>query len=137
MLGQLERQHPAVTGDQLARLRQGGRHGVGVAQARHDQLERHELVERKTPPSLLGLVVVDGEMDRGERVPAQGQLELRRQRIGKAPRVVRERCPDELAQSGGRDLLAGRIDGRVVGRPARLADVIALHVEAVAAELAA
>ena len=76
-------------------------------------------------------------MDRGERVAAQRQLVLGRQRVGEAARVLGERGAHELAQPRRGDLLARRVDGRVVGGPARLADVVALHVEAVAAELAA
>src|SRR6476619_6928895 len=48
-----------------------------------------------------------------------------------------ERRAHELAQPHGRDLLARGVDRREVGRPARLADVVALDVEPVPAELAA
>ena len=74
---------------------------------------------------------------RGEGVAAERQLELGRKRVGEAARVLRERGAHELAQPRGRDLLARRIHRGVVRRPARLADVVALHVESVAPELAA
>src|SRR6476660_6487325 len=48
-----------------------------------------------------------------------------------------QRPAHELTQPHGRDLLARWVDRREVGRPARLADVVALDVEPVPAELAA
>src|SRR5690349_21647134 len=51
--------------------------------------------------------------------------------------MIRERPTDELAQTGRRDLLARRVHRREVGGALCLADVVALHLEPVARELAA
>ena len=75
-----------------------------------------------------------------ERIGAQrqplGDGERRRQRIAVGADVL-ERRRDERAELLLGERLAGGIDGRVVGRLGRLAEVVALDLEAVAIRLAA
>ena len=73
-------------------------------------------------------------MDRTERVRAQRQLQLGRQRVGQEPSVLCKRRTRELAQTRCRHSLARRVHRREVGRRARGADVVALDVEAIAPE---
>jgi hypothetical protein len=137
VLSERERQDVAIPLDQLTRLRERVRDRVRVAGTRNDELQREQLVEREPLSRLLGLRVVDGEVDRRERVAAQRQLELGGQHVRKAPRVLGERRAHKLAQARRGDQLARRVHRREVGGAPRLADVVALDVEAVAAELAA
>src|ERR687896_766660 len=75
-----------------------------------------------------------------ERVAAQGQAALGpergRERVGPVGRV-RERRLDELPQLRGRDLFAGRIDGREVGGRAAAVQVVGANLEAVSVRRAA
>ena len=57
MLRQLERQHGAVAVDQPPGPGEARRDRIGVAQPRHDQLQRHELIEREPPAAALDELV--------------------------------------------------------------------------------
>jgi hypothetical protein len=137
VLRQRERQHLAVARDQLARLRE--RHGdrIRVAEPCDDELQRDELVEREPAARLLRLRLVGREVQRRERVCVRRHLELCGKGIRQEAAVVRKCAAHELAQPRRRDLLARRMDGREVGGALRLADVVALHLEAVARQLPA
>ena len=137
MLGERERQHLAVALDQVTRRTERRCDRVVGARTSDDELQREQLVEREPTARLLGLRLGLGKVDRRDRVAAQRQLELRGQRVGKEASVLRERRPRELAEAGRGHALARRVDRGEVRRRPRGADVVALHVEAVAAEPAA
>ena len=135
VLGQLEREHVAIATDQRARLRQCPRDGVLVAGACDDELQREELVESEPTTRGLGLGLVAREMDRRDRITRERFVELCGQCVRQVAADGRERDADEIAQLRRRHLLARGIHRCEVGGRQRLADVEALDVEAVTAEL--
>ena len=82
MLGQRERQLLPVARDEVAGAVEGDGDRVVVARVRDDELQGKELVECKPPPCLLRLRLRLGEVNREQRVAAERQLELGRQRVG-------------------------------------------------------
>ena len=133
-----EGQRLAVAPDQLARLAERRRdRGLALAGATGDrELEHEQLVEGEAPAPRLGLVEVARPVERDHGVAAQRQAlvlaERGRERVRE--RVdVRERRLDEPSQPLRGHVLRGRVDRRVVGRGAGVADVVGLHREAAAA----
>ena len=104
------------------------------------QLEEQQLIEGEAPPPLLPLTRALGPVQSDDGVRTQRQLEpsaqRRRQRIGKLA-CERKHAFDQAAQALERDLLAGGIDGRVVGGRPRLAEIEVAHREGAALELTA
>ena len=134
-----EREHVAVAGDQLAGLRRA------TARPRRCRARRATTSCSATSSSSASrrrassaCASSSREVHRRERVAAQRQLELSRQRVGQAARRAAASAPRTSSRRrvDGICSLAGYTGAKSAVR-SRLADVVALHVEAVAAELAA
>ena len=142
MLGERERQRGAVALDQLAGRAELGRLRVLAVSARERkrELQLEELVEREPPPSALGVLLGLRPVDRDERVAHDRELEPRAQHRGQQVADVvrvRQRRLHERAQPLRGHVLARRIDRREVCGLRRLAEVVALDDEVVAAALTA
>ena len=139
VLGQRERQRRAVALDQLAgRGRAASRPRRRRASGRRRAAARGARRARGGGALPRPRAAAVGEVDRGDRVAAERQLE-RRPAAYRGGRARGPRAPPARGRAAAsrRNLLARRIDGREVGGRSRLAEVVALHVEAVPAELAA
>ena len=141
-VGERERQHLAVPVEELAGRRKRLRDEPLALRrpARERELEDEELVEGEPPPALLRLLRRARVVHRDERVGPErqplGDGERRGQRVAVGADVL-ERRRDERAELLLGQRLAGGVDRRVVGRLGRLAEVVALDLEAVAVGLAA
>jgi hypothetical protein len=142
VLGEGERQRPAVAVDQLAGRTELRRLCVlAVAPCeRERELQLEQLVEREPAPPTLRVFLRPWTVDRDERVARDRKLEPGAQDRGQQVADVvgvRQRRLDERAQSLRRHVLARRVDRREVGGLGRLAEVVALDDEVVAAPLPA
>ena len=141
-IGERERQHLAVPVEELAGRRERLRDEPLALRRppRERELEDEELVEGEPPPALLCLLRRARMVQRDERIGPQRQPLRDGERCGQRIAVgadVLERRRDEGAQLLLGERLAGGVDRRVVGRLGRLAEVVALDLEAVAIGLAA
>ncbi len=130
-----ERQRLAVAPDQLARVAERGCErplALGGA-ARDADLQQQQLLEREPPPPRFRLLCRRRMVHDRERIGLERQLlahaHVGGQRVVHVVRV-RQRRSDERADLLRRDLLAGRIHRREVGRRVAVADVVRLHGEA-------
>ena len=140
-IGEREREHLAVPVEELAGRRQRLRdESLALRRPpRERELEDEELVEGEPPPALLCLLRRARMVHRDERIGPQRQPLRDGERCGQRIAVgadVLERRRDEGAELLLGQRLAGGVHRRVVGRLGRLAEVVALDLEAVAIGLA-
>ena len=100
VLGERERQHLAVARDQVAGLGQRGRDRVGRAQPRDDELQRDSSSSASRRRASSASASSTGKWIACNRVAAEREIELGRQRVGES-RAVLLRARRARARAGG------------------------------------